>query len=115
MIFVKPLYFTFLFFISSSVIKAQTGWTNVTSFGSNVGNLNMYSYAPSSLPTNASLVVVLHGCSQTASQYATESGWNTLANQYQFYTVYPEQNTQAVVLIGLITLIKTKDRAKRFQ
>ena len=37
------------------------------------------------------LVVVMHGCTQTATQYATESGWNVLANQHQFYTVYPEQ------------------------
>ncbi len=93
MILIKLLCFTFLFFISASVIKAQTGWTSVTSFGSNTGNLNMYSYAPTTLPANAPLVIVLHGCSQTASQYATESGWNILANQHQFYTVYPEQNT----------------------
>ncbi len=71
---------------------AQTGWTSVASFGTNPGNLNMYSYAPTSLPTNAPLVVVMHGCTQTASQYASESGWNILANQHQFYTVYPEQN-----------------------
>jgi poly(hydroxyalkanoate) depolymerase family esterase len=71
---------------------AQTGWTPVASFGTNPGNLNMYSYAPTALPTNAPLVVVMHGCTQTATQYASESGWNILANQHQFYTVYPEQN-----------------------
>jgi len=71
---------------------AQTGWTPVASFGTNPGNLNMYSYAPTALPANAPLVVVMHGCTQTAAQYASESGWNVLANQHQFYTVYPEQN-----------------------
>ena len=59
---------------------AQTGWTPVTSFGTNPGNLNMYSYAPTALPANAPLVVVMHGCTQTATQYASESGWNVLAN-----------------------------------
>lgn len=72
-------------------LVAQTGWTPVTNFGTNPGNLNMYSYAPAALPANAPLVVVMHGCTQTATQYATESGWNVLANQHQFYTVYPEQ------------------------
>ena len=71
---------------------AQTGWVPVASFGTNPGNLNMYSYAPAALPANAPLVVVMHGCTQTATQYASESGWNVLANQHQFYTVYPEQN-----------------------
>lgn len=73
--------------------KGQTGWNSVTSFGSNPGNLAMYSYAPSALPSSAPLVVVMHGCTQTASQYATESAWNVLADQHQFYTVYPEQNS----------------------
>ena len=61
------------------------------------------------------LVVVMHGCTQTASQYATESGWNVLADQHQFYTVYPEQNSPTIavsVSIGLITAIKTEHRAK---
>jgi poly(hydroxyalkanoate) depolymerase family esterase len=74
-------------------LVSQTGWTPVASFGTNPGNLNMYSYAPTTLPVNAPLVVVMHGCTQTATQYASESGWNILANQHQFYTVYPEQVT----------------------
>lgn len=72
---------------------SQTGWNPVVSFGSNPGNLAMYSYAPTSLPSNAPLVIVMHGCTQTATQYASESGWNVLADQHQFYTVYPEQNS----------------------
>lgn len=74
-------------------LNAQTGWVSVPAFGTNPGNLNMYSFAPTSLPNNAPLVIVLHGCTQTASQYANETGWNVLANQHQFYTVFPEQNT----------------------
>ena len=74
-------------------LHSQVGWNSVTSFGSNPGNLAMYSYAPALLPANAPLVVVMHGCTQTASQYAAESGWNVLADQHQFYTVYPEQNS----------------------
>jgi poly(hydroxyalkanoate) depolymerase family esterase len=80
------------FFIGFKLFS-QTGWNAVSSFGSNPGNLAMYSYAPVSLPANAPLVIVMHGCTQSAAQYASESGWNVLADQHQFYTVYPEQNS----------------------
>jgi poly(3-hydroxybutyrate) depolymerase len=33
-------------------------------FGSNPGNLRMFSYVPASLPPGAALIVVLHGCKQ---------------------------------------------------
>ncbi len=87
------LTFLFILFIAIGKYSSQTGWNTVSSFGTNPGNLNMYSYAPTALPANAPLVIVLHGCTQTATQYATESGWNTLADQHSFYTVFPEQNT----------------------
>jgi poly(3-hydroxybutyrate) depolymerase len=49
--------------------------TQVTGFGSNPGNLAMYSYVPSGLPSDAPLVVALHGCTQNASDYFSHSGW----------------------------------------
>lgn len=67
--------------------------TQVTGFGSNPGALAMYKYVPANVPANAPLVVVLHGCTQTASQYANETGWNALANTYKFYVVYAEQSS----------------------
>ena len=65
----------------------------VSNFGSDPGNLNMYTYIPSGMPANAPVVMVMHGCTQTASSYANETDWNRLADQYKFYVVYPEQNT----------------------
>ncbi len=59
-------------------------------FGSNPGDLLMNFYVPDSLKQNK-LVVVLHGCSQTAKQCATQTGWNDLANQHGFALLYPEQ------------------------
>jgi poly(3-hydroxybutyrate) depolymerase len=38
----------------------------ISSFGSNPGNLRMLTYVPPQLPASAPLVVVLHGCLQTA-------------------------------------------------
>lgn len=67
--------------------------TEVTGFGANPGNLKMYTYVPAGISANRPLVVVLHGCGQSASLFADESGWNMLADEYQFSVLYPEQKT----------------------
>ena len=64
----------------------------VTSFGSNPGGLRMWKYVPPGMPAHAPLVLALHACSQQAADYV-KAGWNELADQYQFYVVYPEQTT----------------------
>jgi poly(hydroxyalkanoate) depolymerase family esterase len=64
--------------------------TAVASFGSNPGSLLMYEHVPAALPANAPLVVVLHGCTQTAASMES-SGWDTLADAYGFAVVYPQQ------------------------
>ena len=65
--------------------------TEVTSFGSNPGKLRMYTYTPTAMPSGpAPLVVVLHGCTQTAADYVN-AGWNELADLAKFYVVYAEQ------------------------
>lgn len=70
---------------------AQSGLTQVTGFGSNPGNLNMYTHIPSGISTAAPLVIAMHGCTQNAGTYAIQSGWNKLADRHKFYVVYPEQ------------------------
>ena len=89
----KPI--TALLFVVMLSIKAygQGSLTPVSSFGSNPGNLNMYYYVPSGITQASSLVLALHGCSQTASLYAVQSGWNKLADRHKFIVVYPEQIT----------------------
>jgi poly(hydroxyalkanoate) depolymerase family esterase len=67
--------------------------TQVTGFGSNPGNLTMYSYVPSRLASDAPLVVALHGCTQNASDYFSHSGWPKYAEQWRFAMVFPQQNT----------------------
>ena len=71
---------------------ATAALTPVSSFGSNPGNLAMYEYVPAGLPAGRPLVLVLHGCSQTAASMEA-AGWNKLADQFKFTVVYPEQNT----------------------
>ena len=64
---------------------------DVTGFGSNPGNLRMRTYAPDALAPGAPLVVVLHGCTQTADGYDSGAGWSTLADRYGFALLLPEQ------------------------
>jgi feruloyl esterase len=60
-------------------------------FGSNPGNLRMFVYRPPNLADNPALVVVLHGCTQTAAGYDLGAGWSTLADRYGFVLLFPEQ------------------------
>jgi poly(hydroxyalkanoate) depolymerase family esterase len=70
---------------------AQATLTQVTDFGSNPGNLDMYSYLPAGLPAGAPLVVALHGCTQSASDYYPHSGWPKCADLWDFALVFPQQ------------------------
>jgi poly(hydroxyalkanoate) depolymerase family esterase len=62
-----------------------------TGFGSNPGNLRMFSFVPGHLQQPPALVVVLHGCGQTASGYDLGAGWSTLAKRYGLALLMPEQ------------------------
>lgn len=59
--------------------------------GANPGALKAKTYVPGGLPDGAPLVVVLHGCTQTAAGYDLGSGWSTLADQAGFALLFPEQ------------------------
>ena len=63
----------------------------IADFGSNPGELRMLTYVPNDLPGGAPLVVVLHGCTQTAHSYDDGTGWTTLADRYGFAVLLPEQ------------------------
>ncbi|WP_254898424.1 PHB depolymerase family esterase [Kitasatospora sp. NA04385] len=69
---------------------SAAGLGQVTGFGSNPGNLAMYSYVPAGLPTGKPLVVALHGCTQTATDYYNNSGWAQLADRWGFSVVFPQ-------------------------
>ena len=77
------------------VVGAQSssaaGLTEVTGFGTNPGNLQMFTYIPTGLATNRPIVVALHGCTQSAAAYDAETGWTKWADTYQFALVLPQQ------------------------
>lgn len=53
----------------------------------------MYAYVPDGLPTGRPLVVALHGCTQSATDYYSHSGWPKYADLYRAAVVFPEQTT----------------------
>jgi poly(hydroxyalkanoate) depolymerase family esterase len=63
-------------------------------FGSNPGALKACRYRPETLPARAPLVVVLHGCTQTAAAYDHHAGWSRLADEAGVALLYPEQQRQ---------------------
>jgi poly(hydroxyalkanoate) depolymerase family esterase len=60
-------------------------------FGSNPGDLRMFSFVPDKRQKAPALVVVLHGCGQTAAGYDLGAGWSTLAKRYGFALLMPQQ------------------------
>ena len=62
-----------------------------TGLGANPGDLRMFSFVPDQLQPSPALVVVLHGCGQSAAGYDLGAGWSTLAAQYGFALLMPEQ------------------------
>jgi poly(hydroxyalkanoate) depolymerase family esterase len=67
--------------------------TQVSSFGSNPGSIQMYDYVPTSAGSDAPLVIALHGCTQTATDYYNDSGWAQYADQWGFDIVFPQQTS----------------------
>jgi poly(hydroxyalkanoate) depolymerase family esterase len=51
----------------------------------------MFAFVPQQLQSSRALVVVLHGCGQTAAGYNHGAGWSTLAKHYGFALLLPEQ------------------------
>ncbi|HEY6814178.1 MAG TPA: PHB depolymerase family esterase [Croceibacterium sp.] len=75
--------------------SARTGTTRLRElhdFGPNHGRLDAWFFVPSRSPAQPRpLVVVLHGCTQTAQGYDNGSGWSELAEAHDFAVLFPEQ------------------------
>ena len=63
----------------------------VSGFGSNPGNLRMLAYVPPQVSIGVPLIVVLHGCGQSATDHARASGWIKLSGQWRVVLLLPEQ------------------------
>ncbi len=76
------------------VMPENSRLVDVDHFGANPGNLHMRKYVPKGLDHSAPLVVVLHGCTQTAASFDRGTGWSALADAFGFALLFPEQKRQ---------------------
>lgn len=60
----------------------------------NPGQLDARYWMPEHPSTSPALVVVLHGCTQTAAGYDAGTGWSQLAAEHGFAVLLPEQTRQ---------------------
>lgn len=77
---------------AATAIPGRDRLSDLTDFGSNPGALRARRFVPDDLPAGAPLIVVLHGCTQTAAAYDLGAGWSGLAEANGFALLYPEQN-----------------------
>jgi poly(hydroxyalkanoate) depolymerase family esterase len=66
----------------------------ISGFGDNPGKLKMFSYVPPGLPGGSPLVVVVHGCLQSARDVADHSGWIEMARTYRFALLFPQTSKE---------------------
>lgn len=81
----------FLLVFSHFAISAQM--QEVVDFGYNPGKLKMFTYGKKD-SIQKPLVVVLHGCGQSAQDVADLTGWNKLADIHDFLLLYPQQRVK---------------------
>ncbi|MGP7794509.1 extracellular catalytic domain type 1 short-chain-length polyhydroxyalkanoate depolymerase [Sphingomonas sp. CLY1604] len=68
--------------------------TELASFGANPGALRALVHVPDEVAESPALVIVLHGCTQTAGAYDLGSGWSEMADRHGFILLFPEQQRQ---------------------
>ncbi|MFL5812169.1 MAG: alpha/beta hydrolase family esterase [Bdellovibrionia bacterium] len=80
-------------FASDASPDGNGSWTQRT-FQNSYGQRNYYVYVPQGLRkgTPVPLMVMLHGCGQSAAVFAQSTRMNTLADQMGFVVLYPEQD-----------------------
>jgi poly(hydroxyalkanoate) depolymerase family esterase len=76
-----------------AALRAGEGLFEMADFGSNPGRLSMFVHLPpASVPAGRPLIVLLHGCGQSAASFAAEAGWIELADRLGIPLVLPEQS-----------------------
>jgi len=73
--------------------KERSPLSEIADFGANPGDLRLFSFVPENLQPKPALVVVLHGCGQTAAGYDMGAGWSSLAERFGFALLMPEQRS----------------------
>jgi poly(hydroxyalkanoate) depolymerase family esterase len=71
---------------------AAASLTQVTNFGANPTNLQMYVYVPNSVKANPPILLALHGCQGSGPYLYSSTDFGSLADQDGFIVIYPSSN-----------------------
>jgi poly(hydroxyalkanoate) depolymerase family esterase len=63
--------------------------TQVTNFGNNPSNLQMYEYVPNNVQAHPAILLALHGCQGSGPYLYSSTQFASLADQYGFIVIYP--------------------------
>lgn len=88
----------FLVFVARPITTHASGGTfQQFTFNGPAGSRPYFVYTPVNyqVSTVAPLIVMLHGCTQNPTDFATGTQMNALADQKQFIVVYPQQTSSA--------------------
>ncbi|NGO14321.1 PHB depolymerase family esterase [Streptomyces sp. HC44] len=81
-------------FLTAPAASARTeapaaALTEITNFGSNPSNLQMYLYVPDSVTPNPAVLVGVHWCTGSGPDFYNGTEYRSLADRYGFIVVYP--------------------------
>jgi poly(hydroxyalkanoate) depolymerase family esterase len=79
----------FAVFTAPKAAHAAAQFTQITEFGDNPGNLEMYVYVPDNVAPNPPIVVASHWCTGSATNLYDWLQFDELAEQYGYIVVYP--------------------------
>jgi acetylxylan esterase len=82
-----PLIAALLFALSQPASAA--GLVQVTNFGTNPSNLQMYLYVPSTVKPKPAVLVAVHYCTGSGPAFYSGTEFARLADRYGFIVVYP--------------------------
>ncbi|GAA1275281.1 PHB depolymerase family esterase [Sphaerisporangium rubeum] len=69
--------------------------TQVTDFGANPGDIQMYLYVPADVAPRPGILVAMHGCNGTATAFHQDTEFASLADRYGFVVIYPQAGKSA--------------------
>jgi poly(hydroxyalkanoate) depolymerase family esterase len=77
-------------FTAPKAAHAAAQFTQITEFGDNPGNLDMYAYVPDNVAPDPAIVVVNHWCTGSAANQYDWLPFDELAEQYGYIVIYPD-------------------------
>ncbi|MGW1717399.1 extracellular catalytic domain type 1 short-chain-length polyhydroxyalkanoate depolymerase [Streptomyces sp. NPDC002156] len=70
-------------------VEAAATLTEVTNFGTNPSNLQMYVYVPDTVTTRPAVLVAVHWCTGSGPVFYSNTEYASLADRYGFIVIYP--------------------------